>query len=62
MKDVFEFNHIDKNLAEDQISELKEFTNITIKSFGVSKNLSKNFSHLIKLSLSLALRRCLLEQ
>lgn len=38
MKDIFEFNHIDKKLSEENVKTLKDFYNIIKKGFGVSKN------------------------
>ena len=36
-KSIFEFNHIDKSLSEEQIETT--FINITIKNIGAIKNL-----------------------
>ena len=37
---VFEFNHIDKLLSEEEIKTLKEFYKYYHKSFGVSRKRS----------------------
>ena len=47
MKDVFEFNHIDK--SQNQMSQLsKIFINIITRNIGVSKNLSKDLKFLMR--------------
>ena len=44
MKDIFEFNHIDKSLSE---SEIKTFTVITTKNIGVLSGLIRVINFLI---------------
>ena len=38
MKDIFEFNHTDKNLSEENVKTFKTCTNIIKKGFGVHIN------------------------
>lgn len=48
MKDIFEFSHIGTSLSESDIGTLKDFTNITTRNTGVSKNLTKDSDVLMK--------------
>ena len=38
MKDIFEFNHIDKSLSESDVKPSKTFINTTTKNTGVLRN------------------------
>ena len=48
--DIFEFNHIDNLLSEDEIKTIKEFLimNIITKNFGVSRKPSNILKFLMK--------------
>ena len=46
MKDVFEFNHIDKSLSESEIKPIKEFYKHYHKKYWCFKKCYKRFKHL----------------
>ena len=41
MKDIFEFNHIDKSLNKEDIEVLKDFYSTTIRTIDVLKDVTK---------------------
>ena len=47
MKDIFEFNHIDKSLSESEIKTSKTFIVITTKNIGVLSGLIRVINFLI---------------
>ena len=47
-KDIFEFNHIDNLLIEDEIKTILTSTNTTTKNFGVLRKLKNILKFLMK--------------
>ena len=48
MKDIFEFNHIDKSISESDIKTLKDFHSHYHKNTGVLRGRTRDINFLMK--------------